>query len=87
MSAKPAAQADSMQPETRYAQAVEELDKILKELENDTIDVDDLAARVRRASELIQLCRDRLTRTKMEIEQIVKDLESFEQEASEEEGG
>ena len=62
----------------RYADALEELEKILEDLENDAIDVDELTARVKRASELIVLCRDRLTRTKLEIEQIVANLEELE---------
>ena len=43
-----------------YAEAMRELDGILDVLEDDDLDVDVLAAKVERASALIQLCRDRI---------------------------
>ena len=46
--------------EIGYAEALAELEKILAELERADVDVDVLAARVQRASELIRLCRDRI---------------------------
>lgn len=58
-----------------YAQAVRELDRILGELEDPGIDVDGLAERVRRASELIELCRDRIARARMDVEQVVAALD------------
>lgn len=70
----------------RYAHALEELERILEDLENDAIDVDELGERVKRASELIRLCRARLVQSKAEIEQVVADLDAFEQEGKEEDG-
>ena len=61
-----------------YAQAMAELEGILDELERDDLDVDVLAARVQRASELIQLCRGRIARAQADVDRIVTDLESFE---------
>jgi len=62
--------------EIGYAAAVAELDTILRELEDDDVDVDVLTARVRRASELVKLCRDRISATKIEVAQIVADLDT-----------
>ena len=64
-------------PEVGYADAMAELDRILRELEDDSIDVDRLSDRVRRAAELIRLCRDRITRTRAEVAEIVADLEQL----------
>jgi exodeoxyribonuclease VII small subunit len=61
--------------ELGYAQALEELDRILVELEDPTIDVDQLGARVRRAAELIELCRERIARARLDVEQIVAGME------------
>ena len=47
---------------TGYAEALSELESILDELESDDVDVDVLAEHVKRASELIELCRDRIVR-------------------------
>ena len=63
-----------------YAEAMSELEEILDELEGDHLDVDVLAERVRRASELIKLCRTRIARAQEDVNRIVTDLEVFEGE-------
>ena len=60
-----------------YADAMAELDAILDELERDDLDVDVLADRVKRASELIKLCRTRIARAQADVDKIVTDLDSF----------
>jgi exodeoxyribonuclease VII small subunit len=62
------------------AQAMTELEGILDELEGDHLDVDVLAERVRRAAELIKLCRTRIARAQEDVNRIVTDLEVFESE-------
>jgi len=68
--------------EVGYADAMQELERILRELEGDQLDVDVLAERVRRASELIKLCRGRIARAQTDVDQIVTDLEAFERDLS-----
>ena len=63
-----------------YAEAMTELEGILDELEGDHLDVDVLAERVRRAAELIKLCRTRIARAQDDVNRIVTDLEVFESE-------
>ncbi len=67
-----------MTEEIGYADAMRELDDILEELERDDLDVDVLAVRVQRASELIQLCRGRIARAQADVDRVVTDLESLE---------
>lgn len=57
-----------------YAQALEELERILAELERPDVDVDVLAERVERASELIRLCRDRIGNARLQIDSVVDGL-------------
>ncbi|NDB42011.1 MAG: exodeoxyribonuclease VII small subunit [Actinobacteria bacterium] len=57
-----------------YAKALEELESILAELEDNDVDVDKLATHVQRASQLIELCRDRIGNAKLQIEEVVKGL-------------
>jgi exodeoxyribonuclease VII small subunit len=66
--------------EIGYADAMAELEEILGELEGDQLDVDVLADRVRRASELIKVCRTRISRAQSDVDRIVTDLEAFERE-------
>ena len=63
--------------EIGYADAMAELGEILAELERDDLDVDVLAERVRRAGELITLCRARIARAQADVEGIVTTLDSF----------
>jgi len=58
-----------------YAEALAELEQILEELDGDEVDVDVLGARVRRAAELLRLCRERIGAARFEVEQVVAELE------------
>ncbi len=62
--------------EIGYADAMAELESILDSLEDDDLDVDLLAARVERASTLIQLCRDRIGAARVQVEKVVASLDS-----------
>ncbi|HLT68637.1 MAG TPA: exodeoxyribonuclease VII small subunit [Acidimicrobiales bacterium] len=62
--------------ELRYADALRELEQILHEIDDDEVDVDVLGARVRRAAELLRLCRERIAGARFEVEQIVGELEA-----------
>lgn len=57
-----------------YADAMAELESILAEIEADDVDVDVLSDRVKRAAELIKLCRERIHKTRIEVEDIVAGL-------------
>jgi len=68
--------ADAPTPEEiGYADALAELESILAEIEDDAVDVDVLAARVKRAAELLRVCRSRISAAKVEVSQIVAELE------------
>jgi exodeoxyribonuclease VII small subunit len=61
--------------EMGYAEALEELESILESLEEEDVDVDELAERVQRASMLIELCRERIGKAKLRIEEVVSAVE------------
>lgn len=58
-----------------YAEALAELEAILAEIEDDAVDVDVLATRVKRAAELLRVCRERITAAQVEVSQVVAELE------------
>lgn len=68
-----------------YAEAMAELEQILRDLEGDELDVDMLASRVERASLLISLCRERIGAARVQVERVVANLDS-EDDASAEAG-
>lgn len=53
-----------------YEQAVTELEEILDALSDDDIDVDHLAEQVKRATELVKVCRDRIAAARLEVKEI-----------------
>lgn len=59
-----------------YDKAFEELRQIISEMESGDISVDLLSEKVKRASELIQLCKNKLTSTENDVQQILKDLKT-----------
>lgn len=59
-----------------YATALAELDQILRELEGSDVDVDRLAERVGRATELIALCRDRIANARLRIDEVITNLDA-----------
>jgi len=59
-----------------YTEAYEELQRIVSEIENGEISVDELSEKVKRATQLIRLCKLKLTTTEEDVNKILKDLES-----------
>lgn len=58
-----------------YEQAFEELRMIATEIEDETVSVDVLAEKVKRASELINYCQTKLRSTEVEVNKIIKQME------------
>ena len=61
--------------EPGYAQALDELDAILRELEGSDVDVDRLAERVARATALLAICRERIGAARLRIDEVIADLD------------
>ena len=59
----------------KYSEAMQELDAILDGLESEQIDVDDVSLKVKKAVELINLCREKIEKTELDVRKIVKDFE------------
>jgi exodeoxyribonuclease VII small subunit len=66
-----------------YTQAVTELEEIVKEIENEDVEVDHLLERVKRASVLIKFCKDKLKNTEGEVKKVLASLEKDNKEEQE----
>ncbi len=66
-----------------YAEAMEELEGILDEIEREDVDVDVLSLRVTRAAELVRICKGKIHATRIEVEEIVATLQDVDTEAEE----
>ena len=60
-----------MEQELKYEAAMAELQAIVTKMENDELDIDQLSEQLKRAQELIKLCKDKLTKTDEEIKKIL----------------
>ncbi|MGE0018281.1 MAG: exodeoxyribonuclease VII small subunit [Draconibacterium sp.] len=58
-----------------YTEAMTEVEEILEQIESEELDVDDLAEKVKRVSVLLKTCKDKLTKTNEQVEQILKEME------------
>ena len=61
--------------EPTFGAAVEEVEAILARLEREEVDIDDLGREVKRAVELIGLCRRKLATTELEVRTYVDSLQ------------
>ena len=57
--------------EMKYEAAIAELQSIVNKMENDELDIDQMSEQLKRAQELIKLCKDKLTKTDEEIKKIL----------------
>lgn len=58
-----------------YSQAKKELEEIVATIESGNLDIDSLTNSVKRASELIALCKEKLTKTDSELQKILDEIE------------
>ena len=55
----------------KYEAAIKELETIVRQMENDQLDIDTLGEQLKRAQALIKFCRDKLTKTDEEIKKLL----------------
>lgn len=62
-----------MKEEMKYEEAVRQLEEIVRKMENNELDIDQLSEQLKTAQRLIKFCKDRLTKTDEEIKKILED--------------
>lgn len=65
-------------PALSFRDAMEELEGILERIEGEEVDIDRLAEELRRAAQLLDLCRGKIRKAEVEVTQIVQSLEEEE---------
>ncbi len=63
-----------------YTEAFKELQEIVTEIEQGEISVDELSQKVKRASRLITICKNKLATTEEDVNQILRELDSASEE-------
>lgn len=79
MSAKKRSAAEAI----RFGEAIEELESILRRVEGEEIDIDELADELKKATELLEICRSKIRKAEVEVTQIVQSIEDGEGEEDE----
>lgn len=59
--------------EMSYSQAIAEVESIVDSFNDRQFDIDELAAKLKRATELIKFCRTRLRKAENEVAKILKE--------------
>ncbi len=63
-----------MEKKISYTEAIRELEMIVSEIEQGEITIDILSEKVKRASELIKICKEKLTATEADVSKILEEL-------------
>ena len=61
--------------EIKYEEALERLERIVKPMENDELDIDVMGEQWKQAQKLIKLCKDKLTKADNEIKKILEKID------------
>jgi len=65
-----------MNEKVNYTEAFEELQGIVSEIEQGEISVDELSEKVKRAAQLIKICKSKLATTEEDVNKILKELDN-----------
>lgn len=65
----------SKEKKPSYQEAFAELERIVREIEQESINVDELADKVKRATLLIHICREKLKSTEEDVRQIIDEID------------
>ena len=57
----------------KYEEALRQLDEIVQKMERNEYGIDELTTQLKKAKELIQLCKSQLTKTDEDIKKILED--------------
>lgn len=63
------------QKKQTYRESISEIEEILGSIENDELDVDELAEKVKKVTQLLKFCKDKLFKTQEEVEKVLKEME------------
>ena len=57
--------------DVKYSKSIQKLEEIVEKIENEEIDVDELATQVKDAVSLIKTCKSKIEKAELEVKKIV----------------
>lgn len=64
-----------MAKKNTYTESIQEVETILNQIESGDMDVDELSANIKRATQLLSTCKKKLRSTETEIEELFKQMD------------
>ena len=61
--------------QSKYGKSIEKLEEIVRRIENEEIDVDELALKVKEAAGLVKECKEKIAKAEMEVKNVVEKLD------------
>ncbi|MBR5351100.1 MAG: exodeoxyribonuclease VII small subunit [Prevotella sp.] len=62
-----------MDKQVKYEEAMRQLEVIVTKIENNELDIDELTTQLKKAKELISLCKEKLVKTDEELKRILEE--------------
>ena len=62
-----------------YSEAMERLEKIVRQIDNNELDIDTLSEKIKEANEIIAFCKDKLTKADREVEKLLQEKRQSEE--------
>jgi exodeoxyribonuclease VII small subunit len=62
-----------------YTEAIGQIEEMIRQIETGELDVDQLAVKVKQVTELLKLCKSKLTDTEKEVDKILREMEEAEE--------
>lgn len=63
--------------EITYTKAYQELQEIVENIENSEINIDELEHKIKRASELLKICKDKLQKTETSVLKNLDEINNY----------
>ena len=55
----------------KYSKALEKLEDIIRKIESEEIDIDELSEKVKEAAALVRVCKDKISKAEVEVKEVV----------------
>lgn len=55
----------------KYSKALEKLEEIIRKIEDEEIDIDELSDKVKEAAALVKVCKDKINKAEIELKEVV----------------
>lgn len=62
-----------------YSQAMERLEKIVRQIDNNELEIDVLAEKIKEANDMISFCTEKLKKADLEVEKLLQEKRQIEE--------